>query len=67
MENITITLNPEQARALLESIQWSKNAVEQAIERRPDDTRQRAKWGALDDVSAQLEEAKRDLWFGEAA
>lgn len=64
MKTITIELTPEDAAYLLDSLNWSLQATERAIESRPDDARPRQKWESLDGIVAQLQEVKRDRWYG---
>jgi hypothetical protein len=66
-EEITITLHPDEAAVLVDSLSWSLQATERAIDARPDDPKPRAKWEALDSIFAQVQEVKRDRWYGKTA
>jgi DNA-binding MarR family transcriptional regulator len=66
-QEITLTLTTVQARALADSIDWSMQATERSIEERGRSKERTAKWEALDDILAQLQEVKRDRWFGTRA
>lgn len=61
MNDITITITPEQGVFLLESLDWSLQATEKSLQRR-DTPEVRTKWQALDDIVAQMQECKR-AWY----
>lgn len=61
MNDITITITPEQGVFLLESLDWSLQATEKSLQRR-DTPETRTKWQALDDIMAQMQELKRS-WY----
>lgn len=65
MNRITIELTPEQAMYLTESVDWSIQATEKTLMRNEHNTAARAKWEALDDINAQLQEQKRINWYGQ--
>lgn len=64
MNDLTLTISPTIGVYLLESIDWSITATENALIRNPNNTRNRQKWEALNDLAGQIQEAKAE-WFGE--
>jgi hypothetical protein len=63
-EEITITIDREQGIYLMESLTWSLGATERSQQRNPNDKALSNKYEALDDIMAQLQAVKRELWYG---